>query len=108
MMPPALGRFSTITVWPIGFSIACATTRATVSVGPPAAYGTSMLTLCVGYCCAAATAATAEITRPMMSFGKADIGCVSARLLVESHGDYVIRVVLSPDESQVSSLSLKR
>src|SRR5687768_64461 len=53
-MPPALGLFSTITVSPSGLVMACATTRATVSVGPPAANGTSMLTLRVGYCCAAA------------------------------------------------------
>src|SRR2546425_9449865 len=53
-MPPALGRFSTMIVWPRGLPIACATTRATVSVGPPAAYGTSMVMVLVGYCCASA------------------------------------------------------
>src|SRR5688500_19913845 len=58
-MPPALGRFSTITVWPSGLVIACATTRATVSVGPPAAYGTSMVMFRVGYCCAEALDAKA-------------------------------------------------
>src|SRR3954447_26385630 len=54
MMPPALGRFSTMTVWPSGLAMAFATTRATVSVGAPAAEGTSMLMLWVGYCCPAA------------------------------------------------------
>src|SRR3989442_8406533 len=53
-MPPALGRFSTMIVWPRGLPIACAMTRATVSVGPPAAYGTSMVMVLVGYCCASA------------------------------------------------------
>src|SRR5436190_1815062 len=53
-MPPALGRFSTMIVWPRGLPIACAMTRATVSVGPPAAYGTSMVMALVGYCCASA------------------------------------------------------
>src|SRR5687768_5087439 len=55
-MPPALGRFSTITVWPSGLPIACAVTRATVSVGPPAAYGTTIEMLRFGYCCAVAVA----------------------------------------------------
>src|SRR5262245_33127914 len=51
-MPPALGLFSTMMVVPSGLPMPCATTRATVSVGPPAANGTIMLTLRVGYCCA--------------------------------------------------------
>src|SRR5712691_2552373 len=63
-MPPALGLFSTITVWPRGLAIDCASTRATVSVGPPAAYGTSMVMFLVGYCWAAALTAMAEITMP--------------------------------------------
>src|SRR6267378_3497098 len=58
-MPPALGRFSTMIVWPRGLLIACAMTRATVSVGPPAAYGTSMVMFLVGYCCANALAQNA-------------------------------------------------
>src|SRR5437867_8842451 len=58
-MPPALGRFSTMIVWPRGLPIACAITRATVSVGPPAAYGTSMVMVLVGYCCASALAQNA-------------------------------------------------
>ena len=63
-MPPALGRFSTTIVWPRGLPIACAITRATVSVGPPAAYGTSMVMFLVGYCCANALTqnATAAIS----------------------------------------------
>src|SRR2546422_1031438 len=66
-MPPALGRFSTMIVWPRGLPIACAMTRATVSVGPPAAYGTSMVMVLVGYCCADALAqnaidATSDVT----------------------------------------------
>src|SRR3954462_12367584 len=101
MMPPALGRFSTITVWPSGLSIACAMTRATVSVGPPAAYGTSMLTLWVGYCCAAATAATAEITSPMASFGKTDMKMSPCGYDIESQGDYVTGTSPSHDRSQV-------
>src|SRR5882672_10383443 len=89
MMPPALGRFSTITVWPSGLSIACATTRATVSVGPPAAYGTSMLMLWVGYCCATATAATAEITSPKASLGRTDMRVSPRGYDIESQCDYV-------------------
>src|SRR3990170_8553495 len=58
-MPPALGRFSTITVWPSGLPMAWARMRATVSVGPPAANGTTIETLRVGYCCAAAPALNA-------------------------------------------------
>src|SRR5436309_14916579 len=61
-MPPALGRFSTMIVWPRGLPIACAMTRATVSVGPPAAYGTSMVMFLVGYCCASAPAQNAIAT----------------------------------------------
>src|SRR2546429_4705035 len=61
-MPPALGRFSTMIVWPGGLPIACAMTRATVSVGPPAAYGTSMVMFLVGYCCASALAQNAIAT----------------------------------------------
>src|ERR671910_3043073 len=55
-MPPALGRFSTITVWPSGLPIAWPRMRDTVSVGPPAAYGTTIEMLRVGYCCAAVPA----------------------------------------------------
>src|SRR5262245_35569566 len=58
-MPPALGRFSTITVWPRGLPIACAITRDTVSVWPPAAKGTIIEMFLVGYCCAAAPVANA-------------------------------------------------
>src|SRR2546427_10532160 len=61
-MPPALGRFSTMIVWPRGLPIACAMTRATVSVGPPAAYGTSMVMFLVGDCSASALAQTAIAT----------------------------------------------
>src|SRR3989442_13114738 len=61
-MPPALGRFSTMIVWPRGLPIACAMTRATVSVGPPAAYGTSMVMFLVGHCCASALAQNAIAT----------------------------------------------
>src|SRR5687767_8067088 len=56
-MPPALGRFSTMIVWPRGLPIACAVTRATVSVGPPAAYGTIIDRFLFGNCCAKALAA---------------------------------------------------
>src|SRR5205807_3330916 len=79
-MPPALGRFSTTIVCPRGLPIACPITRATVSVGPPAAYGTSMVMLLVGYCCANALAqdaidaintATNEIRFIVGSGGKA-------------------------------------
>jgi hypothetical protein len=47
-MPPALGLFSTITGWPRDFSMAWARVRATVSVGPPAENGTTMVTGLVG------------------------------------------------------------
>src|SRR5256885_14936836 len=71
-MPPALGLFSTMIVWPSGFAIDCATTRATVSVGPPAAYGTSMVMFLVGYCCAPAlpaAKASAMVTRRNAGMG---------------------------------------
>ncbi|MNL42029.1 hypothetical protein D3C87_1644650 [compost metagenome] len=42
-MPPAPRRFSTTTLWPSDFDIAAATERATTSVGPPAANGTTMV-----------------------------------------------------------------
>src|SRR3954449_9519170 len=65
-MPPALGLFSTMIVWPSGLAIACATTRATVSVGPPAAYGTSMVRFLVGYCCAPAVPAASASAKATM------------------------------------------
>src|SRR5438105_3362512 len=52
-MPPALGLFSITMLWPSGFDIDCAMTRATVSVGP-GANGTSNVIGWVGYCCAIA------------------------------------------------------
>src|SRR5262245_34033462 len=63
-MPPALGRFSTMIVWPSGLPMACAVTRATVSVGPPAAYGTSIEMFLFGYCCADALALRTSAVAP--------------------------------------------
>src|SRR6478672_10394769 len=41
MVPPAPTAFSTVTVWPSDFDIGTAIMRATTSVGPPAANGTT-------------------------------------------------------------------
>ena len=42
-LPPAPGWFSMITLWPRSAARPCVTVRATVSVGPPAGYGTTTL-----------------------------------------------------------------
>ena len=55
MVPPAPPTFSTITVWPSDFDITPASVRATVSVGPPATKGTTIVTGLAGYACAPAT-----------------------------------------------------
>src|SRR5918911_2475263 len=70
-MPPALGLFSITIVWPRGFDIDCAMTRATVSVGP-GAKGTSNVIGCVGNCCAAALVAartSASAIRGVLGMG---------------------------------------
>src|SRR5690348_6847938 len=92
-MPPLLGRFSTTTVWPSGLDIDCATTRATVSVGPPAANGTIMTMLRLGNCWAAAAPAKATASRPS---AKA-LGCMEilrggggARIRLRRGGDLAL------------------
>src|SRR5205807_2388435 len=80
-MPPALGLFSTMIDCPSGLPMACATTRATVSVGPPAAYGTSKVMFFVGYCCAPAVPAanaSAKATRRAAFMGNPPIRRLSA------------------------------
>jgi hypothetical protein len=65
-MPLAPVRFSTITDWPSGFSIAPAMMRATMSGAPPGANGTIRRMAREGYCSAAASevaAATASTTK---------------------------------------------
>ena len=64
-MPPALGLFSMMIVWPRGLDIDCAMTRATVSVGP-GAKGTIRVTGCAGYCCAPAAVATKAAAKARM------------------------------------------
>ncbi len=44
MLPPAPDTFSMMTVWPSVLRIASASTRASVSDGPPAGYGTISVT----------------------------------------------------------------
>src|SRR6478735_12047176 len=44
MVPPAPTVLSTITVWPRGFRSASARSRAILSLGPPAANGTTSVT----------------------------------------------------------------
>ena len=54
MVPPAPPTFSTITGWPSDVFIRSETTRATMSVMPPAANGTMTVTGLVGKPCACA------------------------------------------------------
>ncbi len=70
MVPPAPTLFSTISVWPMGLPIACAMTRATVSVGPAAEKGTTMVTGLLGYW---AKAALANANKPAAKRALADI-----------------------------------
>jgi len=58
--PPAL--FSTITLWPIALPSGSAIVRATMSVVPPGANGTTSLTILFGYPCANAEPAAAAAT----------------------------------------------
>src|SRR6267378_4173804 len=60
MRPPAPVLFSTMNTPPEPAPILCATTRVTMSVTPPAAKGTRILTGLAGYCAAAAVASTAQ------------------------------------------------
>src|SRR5260370_7712406 len=60
MRPPAPGLFSTMNTPPELAPILCATTRVTMSVTPPAAKGTRILTGLAGYCAAALVASTAQ------------------------------------------------
>src|SRR5262245_26485034 len=53
-MPPAPPMFSTITCWPRSSLRRAAMMRPTVSIGPPAAYGTTSVTGRVGHSCASA------------------------------------------------------
>src|SRR5262245_41374454 len=69
MVPPAPPTFSTTTCCPSVRLMESATRRATVSVGPPAAAGTTIVTGLSGYDCAAAamapaTDSTAPAARP--------------------------------------------
>src|SRR5688500_742254 len=55
MLPPAPARFSTTTDWPQASPSFCARRRATTSVAPPAAKGTTIFTGLLGQACAAAS-----------------------------------------------------
>ena len=59
MVPPAPTVFSTSTVWPSDLPIGMASMRATTSVGPPAAKGTTSVTGLSGYAVWAAAGAMA-------------------------------------------------
>jgi hypothetical protein len=63
MVPPAPPWFSMITVPLSSFANAGASTRATVSLGPPAAAGTTIVIGFVGYGWAIATGAPRAINR---------------------------------------------
>src|SRR5262249_47063707 len=54
VMPPAPGTFSITTCWPRISLNRAARMRASVSIGPPAAYGTTMVIARVGQSCALA------------------------------------------------------
>ena len=56
MVPPAPSLFSITTVWPSAFVIEAPRVRATTSVGPPAAKGTTRVTVREGKPCAATPA----------------------------------------------------
>src|SRR5437588_7358999 len=58
MLPLAPGRFSTMKLWPSGSLSFCATMRAMMSVAPPGAYGTMILTGLAGYASCAAAGVT--------------------------------------------------
>src|SRR5436190_16955623 len=58
MLPPAPGLFSTTTDWFQVSESFCASWRATTSVVPPAANGTTILTGFEGHACATARAGT--------------------------------------------------
>src|SRR6185437_15783420 len=60
MVPPAPVTFSTTTACPRAFVMRCAMMRAMVSVGPPAANGTTMVTVRVGKSWAGAASAAAQ------------------------------------------------
>src|SRR6188472_1910240 len=62
MLPPAPGLFSTTTDWFHASWSFCASWRATTSVVPPAANGTTILTGFEGHACAAASAGTSART----------------------------------------------
>src|SRR2546427_671737 len=70
-MPLAPARLSTITDWPQASLNFCPTARATMSVPPPAEYGTMILTGLPGYACANADAVNgaAHSTRVARSMG---------------------------------------
>src|SRR5579859_269154 len=70
MRPLAPVLFSTRKVAPLSTDMRCATTRVTMSVTPPAANGTRILTGLAGYCAAAICAAAQSIRakRPRMLF----------------------------------------
>src|SRR5882672_4498172 len=57
MVPPAPSLFSITTVWPRVLDIDAPSVRATVSVGPPAADGTTIVSGRVGYPCPSAAGA---------------------------------------------------
>src|SRR5688572_13550911 len=58
IVPPAPGRFSTVTVWPHISPSFCPTVRARMSVALPAVNGTMIFTGLVGYSCADASVAS--------------------------------------------------
>src|SRR5262249_22068379 len=74
-MPPAPETFSTTTCWRRTSARCCCSTRASVSIGPPAANGTTMVTGRFGQSCACAalvhtvpiTAAAIRIARMVSS-----------------------------------------
>src|SRR6185503_5425579 len=60
MLPPAPARFSTTTDCPHASASFCASSRATTSVAPPAANGTTIFTGLAGQDCAATSAGNAS------------------------------------------------
>ena len=108
MVPDAPVMFSMTTFWPSERAMRSPITRAMVSVGPPAEYGTIIVTGRVGNVCAAAgpvkaKAATAAIMVAIMAATTPRIGlaCPATRVAATAAGamSYI------PDSDEIATLT---
>src|SRR5712691_1801213 len=81
IVPPAPVTFSTTTCWPKIFDIGPATSRATVSDGPPAWNGATMVTNRVGKSCARAPGAPASCSAAPSAAARPSHGLIIGILL---------------------------